>query len=240
MIYRKRERFKVRKRFREKWRRMMGGFGSGRPGGSGRDTVESCRSIDVNRLHKAGCLAPGWCGGWQWTHDGERVAWINLRAAADRLHLSYRVRISGGEWEDVEETVQIVRMPCRVGGSRPFLICPGVVNGTSCGRRVAKLHGPGRYFLCRHCYRLAHASQSEGGWDRALRRANKIRQRLGGDPGMAAPFPKKPKGMWRRTYERLREKALEAEMLADEAFAIQAERLLSRLDKPKRKRSHCS
>ena len=82
---------------------------------------------------------------------------------------------------------------CRFGGERPYFICPGVVNGIACGRRVAKLHGSGRYFLCRHCYRLAHASQSEGGWDRMLRRANKIRQRLGGDPGMAAPFPPKPR-----------------------------------------------
>ena len=147
------------------------------------------------------------------------------------------MRIGGGEWEDVAETVRIVRVPCRFGGSRPYFICPGVVNGISCGRRVAKLHGPGRYFLCRHCYRLAHASQSEGAWDRTLRRANKIRQRLGGDPGMAAPFPSKPKGMWRRTYERLREQAFAAEMVANEAFAIQAERLLARIDNPKRKRS---
>jgi hypothetical protein len=28
----------------------MGGFRSGRPSGSGRGTVESCRSSDVNRL----------------------------------------------------------------------------------------------------------------------------------------------------------------------------------------------
>jgi hypothetical protein len=214
----------------------MGGFGSGRSSGSGRDTVEACRSIDVNRLRKSGCLAPGWSGGWQWTRDGEKVAWIRIRAEANRLHLSYRVRSGGGDWQDVDEPVALVRVPCRFGGSRPYFVCPGVLNGVHCGRRVAKLSGPGRYFLCRHCYRLAHASQSEGGWDRALRRANKIRQRLGGDAGMAAPFPTKPKGMWRRTYERLRGQAFEAEMLADEAFAIRAERLLARIDNPKRKR----
>lgn len=77
----------------------MGGFGSRRPSGSGRDTVEACRSIDVNRRHKPGCLQPGWWGGWQWTRDGEKVASISLRAEFDRLHLSYRVRVGGGERE---------------------------------------------------------------------------------------------------------------------------------------------
>ena len=215
----------------------MGGFGSGRPSGSGRDKVEYSRSIDVNRLNKAGCLTPGWTRGWQWTQDGEKVASINLRAEPDRLHLSYRVRIAGGEWESIEEPVRIVRVPCRFGGARPYFICPGVVNGIACGRRVAKLHGPGRYFLCRHCYRLAHASQGEGMWDRTLRRANKIKQRLGGDPGMAAPFPKRPKGMWWRTYERLRDKCFDAEMRADEAFAVHAERLLAHIDNRRPKRS---
>jgi hypothetical protein len=136
----------------------------------------------------------------------------------------------------VEETVRIVRIPCRFGGNRPSFVCPGAANDITCGRRVTKLHGAGRYFLCRHCYRLAHASQSEGEWDRTLRRANKIRQRLGGEPGVAAPFSQKPKGMWKRTYERLCNQAFEAEMVADEAFAIGAERLLVRIDNSKRKR----
>ena len=215
----------------------MGGFGSGRPSGSGRGKVEACRSIDVNRLHREGCLSAGWSGSWQWTRDGERVAWISLRAEPARLHLTYRVRVNGGDWEDVAETVRIVRVGCRFGGARPYFSCPGVVNGIACGRRVAKLYGPGRYFLCRHCYHLVHASQSEGLWDRRLRRVNKIRQRLGGDPGMTAPFPSKPKGMWQRTYERLRQRSFEAEMRADEAFVLRAGRLLARIDNPNRKRS---
>jgi len=215
----------------------MGGFGSGRRSGSGRNTVEASRSINVNKLHRAGCLHAGWVGGWQWTHEGEKVAWINLRAEHEWLHLTYRVRFGGGDWQDVAEVVRIVRVACRFGGTRPYFVCPGVVNGIACGRRVVKLYGPGRYFLCRHCYCLAHASQSEGAWDRALRCANKIRRGLGGDADTAAPFPSKPKGMWRRTYERLREKAIDAEIRADEAFVLQAARLLARINNPKRKKS---
>ena len=176
----------------------MGGLGSGRPSGSGRAKAESCRSLDVNHLHREGCLRPGWIGGRQWSRDGKEVASMSLRAECNRLDLTYRIRIGGGDWEDVAETVRIVRVVCRYGGARPFFVCPGIVSGRACGRRVAKLHLGGRYFLCRHCYRLAYTSQSETSSDRALRRANRMRQRLGGDPGMVSPFPERPKGMWRR------------------------------------------
>ena len=221
----------------------MGGFRSGRRSGSGREKAEDCRSIEVNRLHREGCLRPGWVGRTLWTRYGEQIASINMRADHDRLHLAYCVRTGGGEWQDVAETVRIVCVRCRFGGMRPYFVCPGVVSGIVCGRRVAKLYGSGRYFLCRHCYRLAHASQSDDVWDRTLRRANKIRRRLGGDPGMFARFPERPKGMWRRTYERLRHEVIAAEMNAEEAFELRSLQMLARIEKlkptkPNRKRSY--
>jgi hypothetical protein len=117
-------------------------------------------------------------------------------------------------------------MPCRFGGVRPYFVCPGVVSGIICRRRVAKLYGAGAHFLCRHCYRLAYASQREDRYDRALRRANSIRVRLGGEPGMASQFPARPKGMHQQTYERLQSAVLNAEILAEERLGIALARLV--------------
>jgi hypothetical protein len=79
----------------------------------------------------------------------------------------------------------------------------GVVNGRPCGRTVVKLYADGAYFLCRHCYRLTYPCQRERTLDRTIRRADRIRMKLGGEPGMLNPFPSKPKGMHWATYDRL-------------------------------------
>ena len=87
----------------------MGGFGSTRWGWtSTKDTVDDACSLDANKLNKARCLRPGYWGGWQWTCDGERVADIRLRAEAQRLILSYRIRQNDGEWWHVEQPTPIL------------------------------------------------------------------------------------------------------------------------------------
>ena len=135
-----------------------------------------------------GASSRGWRGNCQWLRDGEQIAIIGLQAEENRLHLDFEVRLGGGDWESVNETVPITHVPCRYGGTRPYFLCPGVVDGRHCGRRVAKLYALGRYFLCRHCHRLTYASQGESKHDRAVRRLDKRRRRLGGDRARSHSF----------------------------------------------------
>lgn len=47
-------------------------------------------------------------------------------------------------------------------------------------------------------------------------------------------FAPRPKGMWQRTYERLKEEAFEAERLADKEFRAQAAKVLNQINKKER------
>jgi len=174
----------------------MGGFGSGRRGG-GKVTTD-CRYLDVRLLQRDGLLTQGRAFGWHWTRNGEDVASIQIRTEADRVILDYRSRSNGGEWQPLEYPVYLDWTLCTYGGRRAWFRCPG----QGCGRRVAILYG-GSIFACRHCHRLAYACQREKDDDRAMRRADTIRQRLGWGAGIANPPGEKPKGMHWRTYIRL-------------------------------------
>jgi hypothetical protein len=207
----------------------MGGFGSGRWGSLGRSTVGSVVSLDANRMQREGCLRAGWSGGWQWSRDDDEKDRIGMSVEPEHVVLRYRVCVAEGPWHEVVETVPIERVAGGFGGSRAYLRCPGAVNGVACRRRVVKLYLRGKYFLCRSCHQLVYPSQSEGVGDRALRRADNIRMRLGGERGAARSFPARPRGMWRRTYARLCQEAFAAEEMAFRAIAESVERCLRRL-----------
>lgn len=176
----------------------MGGPGSGNHWGNGAATTDDYRRLDVRRLARAGALRLGFGGGWQWTCNGEVVASIKLRAEHDRVVLTYRYRSGGDEWKDQQYPVLIARSRCHLGGSRPWFICPAL----GCGRRVAILYG-GTVFACRQCHRLAYASSREDASDRATRRADRIRARLGWEPGILNGSGPKPRWMRPRTFQRL-------------------------------------
>lgn len=179
----------------------MGGRNSGRRWRFGsKDATDDYRMFDVRRLQRDGLLAPGNSFRWKWTHGrtGENLASINVRMETDRVILSYRSRSGDDDWENQEYPVRLDRTPCNFGGERVWFRCPAV----GCGRRVAILFG-GAVFACRHCYQLAYSSQRETALDRKARRADKIRERMGWEPGILNGVGLKPKGMRWRTFERL-------------------------------------
>ena len=105
----------------------------------------------------------------------------------------------GGRWVDAisgEPDIEWTRLPS--GGERPWFFCP------ACGRRCGILYSIRSRLLCRKCGGLSYESQSEPSHYRALRKAQKIRVRLGGSANMTKPFPGKPRYMHQRTYLRLR------------------------------------
>jgi hypothetical protein len=93
---------------------------------------------------------------------------IKVETQRHSVTLKYQSRSYGEDWSDVEQRVAITWTPCRFGGERPWFVCSVAANGVYCGRRVTKLYGAERLFACRHCYRLAYASQQESAHRRGL------------------------------------------------------------------------
>ncbi len=177
----------------------MGGSGSGNRWHFGaKSTTNDYRSIDVRRFKREGVLRPGYWGGWQWSRDGEVIASIQIRTEQDRIMLTYRHRSGGEDWKDEQYPVYLDWTDCHLGGQRSWFLCPAL----GCGRRVAILYGGG-IFACRHCYQLSYASSREEFHDRAARRADRLRAKLGWEPGILNGEGYKPKWMRWRTFDRL-------------------------------------
>jgi hypothetical protein len=146
-------------------------MGSGRREGfDKKTTVEDCTcALDVASLSRGGYLVPGQFGAITWRNvaTGEKRSAVSfttaLRADGLYLTLSYRVTSRGADARSVEEPIRLTTTPCHFGGERWWFLCPLVVDGRPCGRRVGKLYMPpsATYFGCRHCYDLTYTSAQE-------------------------------------------------------------------------------
>ncbi len=190
----------------------MGGSGSGAWYRWDKKTVvEDGLTLDLFKLIREKTIIPGqYVAGtltWRSVRTGEKTASIGCEAnmlnpysAWMRLHYS-----NDGKPMDYKVRLTVTRP--YYGGVRWWFICPA--NGS----RVAKLHSPpgGDLFASRTAYRLGYQSQQESPMFRYLSQAQNIRERLGGSTCIDDWYPEKPKGMHRKTYEKLRAKGLRYE-----------------------------
>ena len=199
----------------------MGGTGSGRkPGHGARKMTKDALPLAINRLARLKLLAPENSQYWSWSVRDRAVERITVNIEPDGMTVSCRLKNSG---LDSKQWVGTQTTPCTLVGHRYWFTCP------RCDRRVAILYRLNRAFACRHCQNLTYASQWESLGDRAIRRADKIRARLGWVPGIAHASGIKPAGMHWRTYLRLRAEHDALVMLAYREMARQMGLLERRL-----------
>lgn len=111
---------------------------------------------------------------------------------------------------------RVTTTPCPFGGVRFWFVCP------DCGRRCEILYT----YSCRICCGGRYWSETLDPSNRRIRRALRIRARLGQiPPDLTRRFPDRPVGMHWSTYLRLRKAARERE----NAMWAEAEVLLRRL-----------
>ena len=202
---------------------MRGGhrYGAGRPGW--RRKCEHKLAFDIRRLRRKGRLSAGQWYSWHWSRDDEHIASISVRTFANELLLSYTWTPYGHEPIAISCPVQLTRTPCNYGGHRTWFVCP------DCGRLCDVLYGPSRRgkFSCRVCQRLAYTSESESPVDRCWRAQRKLEAKLT-DNG------ERPRGMHRRTFDRICERWAELEERKDDLSLPGLLRILGVLEAERR------
>jgi hypothetical protein len=194
----------------------MGGRRSGRS--AGRATTDDGLSLSLLKLLRDRLFRPGPASGgslvWTNTTTGERVGSIGYEARLGQDSGCVRLKYTSARWDgerrELDYLIQLVTTAQPFGGRRWWWICPRT------GRRAVQLYLPnGAFtFASRQAYRLAYRSQRETARDRALRRAFKLREKLGGDDGTGDYIPK-PKWMRWPTFDRKLGELAAAEELVD-------------------------
>lgn len=202
----------------------MGGWGSGQQGG--RPLAETSLRIDIAWMIRTGHAVPGSIlkSSLHWSANGEPTASIGYTAnMVDPenawLELRYS-RGSGGTRETVEQNVRIVSTIPNYGGKRWWMICP-YRHG-----RAGKLYLPagGDRFASRAAWRIGYRSQRQASHDRPFEALFRLQRKLGCEAGWEQPIYR-PKGMWRRTFERHETRYYDL----DDRCALEALRLMARL-----------
>jgi hypothetical protein len=163
----------IRQRF-QRLEASMGGPGSGSWYRYGtRPTAESCLRFTPRSLQKAirnvqmgrferDVVPLSWSQGDR--PAGNILVFVEKRGAVLVARLVYSVTPPGGEKVARDYPVILTSTPSNLPGNsgrRWWFICPLVVNGRPCRRRVGVLYSVGGWFGCRHCHNLTYTSCNE-------------------------------------------------------------------------------
>lgn len=178
----------------------MGSYGSGSRNRYA-SKVDEFHKLDLATFKRT------WFERWRsgtvtWSRGGQPMGSIGYSLAPDHMRLDYSVTRQG-EKVPISERFDFAFTEQPFGGHRRWIVCP------SCQRRCRVIYG-GTYFRCRQCYRATYPSQYDFLRLPGITRIDRVREKLGGNPGLLNPFPRKPKGMHWRTYWRLEENDREA------------------------------
>lgn len=183
----------------------MGGNGSGGyRWGQRRIAVEGCFALDVNWFARHDVFTS--TGRLRFHWDQAVVGAAAFNAESFELVLVFQT----DDNRLVDQRVRITCAPCSYRGSRFWFECP------SCAKRVAKLYLPrcvvselpsALRFACRGCWALSYQLRNiKNPYEIAVRRAGRIKERLGAARSPLSRLPLKPKRMRWRTYYRHVEK----------------------------------
>lgn len=177
----------------------MGGIGSGRRFQNRRGpNLEEVPQLDVRVLKRNGLFnLSASNGSIKWTNLGLSECALEYTYKDSTLGISYAVKTPQKASEAVSEHIFIVRTTCNYGGTRTWFSCP------ACNARKAILYCASKRFLCRQCYGLNYSSQNEVYADRMIRKARKLRAKLGASMDLQQPISDRPHRMYRATFERL-------------------------------------
>jgi hypothetical protein len=192
----------------------MGGYSSGRHGG--RPTADASKRIDIAWMVRTKRVIPGqWVRGTlSWSWGDQPAGSISYEADmrdpfASELRLSF-LRGDEPKREQVNQSIRLVFSEPNYGGRHWWMICPYRHN------RVGKLYLPngGDRFAGRKAWRLGYHIQRVAHRDRSFEALFLLQKKLGAPQGCGAGLPR-PKGMWRRTYERHLERYYELEEICE-------------------------
>lgn len=182
----------------------MGGYGSGRQ--CGNPIAEESKRIDFAWMLREGLAQPGHSrtGTLRWTCNGEPSGNISYTCdmrdpVSGSLELRFTVkRYSTGNSRNHVQHVPLSHSQPHFGGRRWWMHCPIT------GVRVAKLYVPagGDIFASRKAWRIGYRSQRVTERDALFERLYRVQRKLGCSEGWEAGI-RRPKGMWRKTYEQL-------------------------------------